>query len=1142
MANLPSAYPLIKNMRTYVSGRIDARSGLGFISNAGADPIHSIKRLNNDIPSLLVQNSRIVGAGANLYVQVSLAGSLILKDSGYSGNPLSIFQMRPPNSPEAWAYIADSLKMSKVRADGTVFQMGIAPPLIAPTATFGPDAIQIIENFSALGAWATSGTAGAISLITRFTVTTNVFYDYDTPGFSATPGVASPAQASMTFTGTTSDILPGLILNVHDSLNPDESVIIQDILPGFTAKVYSEATVRPQGAFFLHVLHLSNVTLTQHNAAYRGKMDKLPKGSVGVRAPASASSKGIQPHTLVLVGGNYIQIRSVVTGQDGSVSITLLTSSSLPLGITSISGFTTLRVNTKYFRNTGTSHTLTDKAFSFSVTIGTGNLSETAGFDLSHIQTTQNPPIDRPVQDSDVIHLSILMDHPEFFTEGKIIFDVDAVTNDFAHNYFYKAFRQNDLQQAVLSNQSILAARQARFNNSLIDSFGGRGYPIYGGRYGPAIIRGDRIDREDIGDPTAVELGPGGATPVSDQAATGASQWTELKFKVSDLARVGPDSSRSLANVAAIRIQLTVNATVAVKISDLSIRGSYGPDVGTTGAPYFYRHRGRSTLTGAKSNPSPPMLNGELPKRQSVIVTALQHPDPQVDLIDFFRWGGTLTNWLYVGTSPNNLNPQTTDVFQDLDIADAEQLEFDNFQPFPTIDTPKSGVVNARGHHVTWVSGDKFNVNWAPGAQINIGGVYYTLYEQPLDTTHLLLVENATTQPTAPYFIKQATIMGQPLPALWGPYSQASALFCFACGDSYQPGVVFLTKGNNPDSAPDVLQIEVTSPSEPMMNGCIYDGLPYAWSSQRMFILYPSFQGGFLITGGALLPSTGTNLFTPQDVKGSKGLFSRWFFCVGPKIWYGANDGIYETSGGASESITNEWLYLLFPHDGQPGQAITLGSDTIQPPDFTQPSKLRLSFSDGFLYFDYVDINGLPTTLVYDRNTRIWMLDSYALGAKGALAHYAEEGRGVHSVLVGGSDFNLYQMTGSLDNGNSFISKMKMPQDGTPSGYKHIRDCYLGLISNGLVSLVVNIDGTDTRIDLASTVGNYKEIYQVLNALKGKIFSWGVTNEFDRNPSFFSLFREDASIKMKQWGDSGPYKPINPFADVSKKARITETV
>lgn len=83
-------------------------------------------------------------------------------------------------------------------------------------------------------------------------------------------------------------------------------------------------------------------------------------------------------------------------------------------------------------------------------------------------------------------------------------------------------------------------------------------------------------------------------------------------------------------------------------------------------------------------------------------VYAIPSPDPQVDKIDFFRSSSSLSNFTFVGTVGNAVgtNPGPpyssilTDTLSDLDISANPILEFDNFEPFPSIDLPRSGQVN----------------------------------------------------------------------------------------------------------------------------------------------------------------------------------------------------------------------------------------------------------------------------------------------------------------------------------------------------------------------------------------------------------------------------------------------------------------
>lgn len=79
--------------------------------------------------------------------------------------------------------------------------------------------------------------------------------------------------------------------------------------------------------------------------------------------------------------------------------------------------------------------------------------------------------------------------------------------------------------------------------------------------------------------------------------------------------------------------------------------------------------------------------------------------DPQVTTIDVYRQTPNLENFTYTLSVPNS-SPSFTDTNSDLAIATNPILSFDNYEPFPSIDLPRSGVVDvgAVNQDVTAVS------------------------------------------------------------------------------------------------------------------------------------------------------------------------------------------------------------------------------------------------------------------------------------------------------------------------------------------------------------------------------------------------------------------------------------------------------
>lgn len=950
----PGKFPLLQNVRSYVAGVLEPRPGMNALNAAALAElnVHSIKRLVNDIPAASPAFTRVIGSGTKLYTIDGGVGTE--RDSGYSGDPLSMIRHRPPRSPEAYLYIADANKMRKIRADGTDFQMGIAPPNVAPTVAIGAPSYNVIEEFEAVGSWTNGGTAGAISTPDRFSTTvTRILYDTGTTGW------ASMQPASLASFQAGARVIVGAAV---------ETVTVERIFKATTTTTIGSIAY-DSGSTGLCTIQ--PVTPTE-----------------GLRADAGL--------VLDLGGGGeeMVRVLSVTVGPDGVSSFRCSTVNT-QVATNGIDGIGTFRA---FF---GSTHVATDalagKHFRSTITTGNGLLSLTVALNLAKIAT-------RPTQEDDEIHVSIRIDDLSKVVEGRIFLDVDGALNDFTQNFFFNAFRPNDLAAAVDGTLTVLTARQRQIQRDLIDRFQReRDFRLleeldgFGARFGP---------REELIDQFFEPLEPisvGGTT--SGQTPTGDDQWFELRIKVKDLERVGSDAGRGLKDVAAIRISLQVTGTVVLDVDSWWLGGSFGPDAGAIGLPFLYRYRGRSSVTGAKSNPSPPTRSGIFPRRQNVVVSMTQHPDAQVDLLDVYRFGGALEGWTYVGTAANGASPQHTDVFSDSAIVGGDRLEFDNFQPFPTIDVPRSGTCNVAGTAVTWISGDTFDVDWAPGSVINIDGINHILYRQPSSATRLETVENVGTKTGVAFRLEQPTLLGQPMPVMWGPLAGETAIFLFACGDPFQPGVVFITKGNDPDSAPEQFHIEVTSPSEPMMSGVVYDGRVYAWSSERRFALYPSFDG--------------PNIFTPLEIPGGKGLFSRWMLAVGPKIWFGAKDGIYETEGAGQKSITDEDLHEFFPGEGRAPRSVTIGTTTVDPPDFSKVSDLRLHYYERILYFDFVDTSNNRRTLLYDTRTEGWFIDQYT---PGVIVHAGEEGRGLNSLLLGGVDGKVYQASGSADDDGTAIA------------------------------------------------------------------------------------------------------------------------
>jgi hypothetical protein len=1029
-------WPILTNVRSYTAGVIEPRPGLisGNTIPASAGAIHSLRRLNDFNPNAPGQYTRILGAGPTVYTATGLAP--VAAATGFSGHPLALVPFRPDRDPNPWMYIYDGDKLGKVRVDGIFHTQGLEPSTAAPTANLDRLNLAQIAATDGSDPWAAWGTGvAAPAIVQRLdagTTITTLLRDVDVPG-----GVAG--WISIVPSTLTVNTQPGMFLAIGGA-NP-ETVFVQEV------KIAVGATTV---AGILYDAGNTGFCTIQPAAS-------LAAGSIGAISGASSTEQSDNPaavlpeqlqresspllDALVVIGGETVRVLSTSLGPDGTQSFRAYTVGAHGAG-EALAGVSSLRVYAGLAHNVG--DPLSRSCVQFSMTQPNPAVPQLVGgvqlvkaVDCSIVNLTEP----RPVQPEDYIHVSLQIDRLDLVQEGRIKFDIDATTNDFLHNYLYSVFRANDLQTATpitdpsQPTQSLLTATTTRQQRDVTDN---------------------QIQRDRGGTvPNPPGLGADspftGLAGTSGQLATGRNQWFELRIRVKDLLRSGTDLSRTLRHVAAIQVQLTCGGhaaeSITCKLDSLWIGGTFGPDVGVVGLPYLYTYRPRSSLTGVKGNPAPPTRSGVLPRRQPVRLQATPHPNPAVDLLDWFRFGGSVESWRYLGSCPN-ASGAFRDVFPDDLVTSAEPLEFDNYQPFPTPDKPYTGTCTVVGTSVLQTGGDAFSLAWAPGSTIIINGVATELYAAPRTNQFLEIVDSLGAQMDVPFYLPSPTKQGVTCAAGWGDFQG----YFFACVDPYNPGFVHVCKAYDPDASSESLILEVTTPSEPLQNGCIFDNQSFTFSIANLYWLEPA--------PGVTPP------FVARKTACTKGLWAPWGLAVGPRIWFISDDGIYETTGGEAISITDEDLYPLFPHQGVPGRAV----NGYQPPDMTRVNDMRLGYANKALYFDYVDVLGAHQTLVYNTITKGWVHDKYT---PDACIHVAEEGPFVESVLVGCVDGRFYQVGSISDNGVDIAGHVRTPSvdSGDPRSYKLYSDVEIKIdTGGGAVNLLMGFNDFTQVYPLAAPI------------------------------------------------------------------------
>lgn len=615
---------------------------------------------------------------------------------------------------------------------------------------------------------------------------------------------------------------------------------------------------------------------------------------------------------------------------------------------------------------------------------------------------------------------------------------------------------------------------------------------------------------------------------------TSSGAWLDISVTVaalqgtlgSGIGRLGNDISLGLnTGVNAIQILFTVTNTINVQYLVLSPEGSYGPTVTAQEQAVFYCYKWR-TKVGAVSNPSPPMRTGVNPNGGSVQVVGTYSSEAQMigGFLDWYRFGGALLNYTYVGTQANLAGipfNAFVDATDDLSVANNPLMAFDDFQPFPSIDLPVSGTVDVNGFTITWKSGDKFNLRWGAGTEITINGVVYTFYNRPTSTTVATLLQDGGTQFGVAFSIPQPILLAQPLPSLWGPTDNTG--FFFACGDPLRPGTLYFTKGNNPDSAPDTNQIEVTSPAEPLMNGCLVNGLAKVYSTERAWWIYPQFAGVVATITG----TQGSPWYLIEAIS-NRGLFARRGLCTdgGGTDFFISKDGIYASPGGSGSICITDSIYSLFPHEQSSQDIYVIGATTVNPPDYANPDAMALSFADGRLYFDYDDEEGRAVTLVFDVRARMWSVDVYS---STVLIHAPQVGNAI-GALVGGTSVRQF-----VDSGPEVVTSILQPEflSSKTYTYFHVKEFnieYFSLVDLLLAFVPDQGQAMPSQTIVATIPTTPNQIKSLVTAPAGKmkLLQWTLSGN-----GIWRIWVDGLQAKVGQWGRESEYEVIQPFQEFS---------
>jgi hypothetical protein len=1090
-----------------------------------AESIHTFFRLND--PTTFnggVPAVRVIGAGGSVYRGVPTNPTPSVLDVGYSGDPLSVFTAQPPQSPRPWAYVADSNQYRKFTTDGgTAFDVGLSQP--SSPATEPLVSVNMIQTLAhdpqseatwvAAGSSATNPVAG-----TRINTTVSqILYDV---GVTGNCSIVPADQRNITVgtrvgVGTDSAIVMEITIPVADTTV--EAII-------YDAGTTGPCTIYPSGSLGVGQLDAPGVAVYQRRSfQQQSTAYSVPKNAGDIPLPRYPNQPVYRTrqvdfpvNCVIELDGEAVRIQSVAVGADGTQSFRCTTSHTVSAG-GAIVGLPAFRCNLPTTQAPGAAITRGDLENTITYPApATGERADVtggiqAGFLLNCAQFTSGTS----VLPEDDIHVAINIDRLQEVVSVRIYLDVDAShdpATNYTQNVFFYEWRASDLITAVQTINaqnvaSIIDARKTVVTNQQLE-----------GTTTPSAQTGTTA-------PSNQEQ-PVATSAVATQLALGNNQWVDLKVKVRDLIRVGTDPSQTLQDVGAI--QILIHATgpspdvtpepLNIKYSDIQFYGGGSPDVGDVGDPYVYTYRYRSTLTGIVSNPAPHSRGGVIARRQSVSLTATPSGDGQVDRIDWFRMGGALSKYTYLGTGPNTVAP-FVDNQEDSSIDGGELISYNKFKPWALLDDPAKGLCKVAGTAILRLSGSALNPFWAPGSIVLVNGRATTLYASPVGDL-MFVTDNVGASNSVEFMLPGPTFMDRPLGRVWGDYL---GIF-FACGDNINPGTLYYSNGNNIESMDDGNSIIVTSGSEQLQNGGVYNTFPFVASTENIFAIYVN-------------PNDPIAAVRTVKTPAGRGFWTPWAWCLGSEgIIFLTQDGLALSRGGAPADIfTTPDLRDIFPKDGVPGRTV----NGIPGVDMSQTNFLRLSYITGMVYFDYLDFQGNPNTLIFDISGKRFFLDSSFL--TGVNVRLEEPGAGIYDQILGGQNGQVLQYDEDamidVDVPIGWAVYTRLVDADQPRIIKQFGDIGLNLDPAGSVDGITVIpyitDGTATEPPTVIGTGSSGRRTAILDVPGGSILSQnlgiqisGVLEETDTDrprlfwwePNFIPK-TDDNQARASDWDDLG---------------------
>lgn len=301
--------------------------------------------------------------------------------------------------------------------------------------------------------------------------------------------------------------------------------------------------------------------------------------------------------------------------------------------------------------------------------------------------------------DDDLIHLFLRYSDPQLVKEVRVYFvcspfsataSIPGTSTTENVAAYLHSFTPSDYAAFVGGMEDAPDAGERASATSLLDDV-----PVAPGRF-----KAGDFENEVIPFPEKPTSAP------TTQGGLGANLWQEfsrigLPVRRGDFIAIGtagqPGTDWSTITGIYLVLWTTTNQSVVVSFDDCYLTGGAGPDTSEPGAQkYDYRLVHVDLRTGARGNGSP--IQAETlwldSLRQPIRITpAAAYGDVNVRQ-EAYRRGGSLTdNWYFVGQNAAD-GGAIVDTLADADIAAADTLPTDNFQPIATVNDNGVTVLN----------------------------------------------------------------------------------------------------------------------------------------------------------------------------------------------------------------------------------------------------------------------------------------------------------------------------------------------------------------------------------------------------------------------------------------------------------------